>query len=64
MISNISQNIYIRYSEILDVQVEFKKYFPKLLISHLEVSRWHSGKSAKEVETRAINITSFLSSLL
>lgn len=63
-ITDIVQRVYLRYSEVLEIQELTKATFPNLAVTYLKDSIWTSSTSPKEIESRTININSFLSTIL
>jgi hypothetical protein len=65
-ISNISKKVYLRYKEIVEAQDTVKAIYPNLAVDYLKESSsmWSTGSSSKEIDTRTIQIISFLSTLL
>lgn len=63
-ILNISQKVYLRHKEIVDVQDLVKSLYPTLAVDYVKVSLFSSGSTSKEIDSRTINIISFFSTLL
>ena len=63
-VADLAYKIFIRYSEMVDLEKEMMKFFSELKLTELKTFNWFNNHKTKVIENRKLLIENFLQKVL